>query len=106
VKFEYLIWGIFALAFANMAWRYFRSGSLVGALLDGKITREIGQASGKRGSFSSQTLKVFAMESFDGESFIGLSIVYKSTLGVSMRPIKLSKSQGQELVQLLQQALA
>ncbi|MFC5743774.1 hypothetical protein [Dyella tabacisoli] len=104
--FDYVFWAFFAFVLAHMAWRYFRSGSFTGAMLGGKIKREIGQASASSGSFSSQTLKVYTMESSDGESFIGMSLVSKAPLAASMQPIKLSKSQAQDLVQLLQQALA
>ena len=106
MKFDYIFWALFAFAIAHMAWRYFRNGSFTGAMLGGKIKREIGQASASRGSFSSQTLKVYSMKSSDGESFVGMSLVYKAPLAVSMQPIKLSKSQAQDLVRLLQQALA
>lgn len=106
MKFDYLFWAFFAFVVGNMAWRYFRSGSFTGAMLGGTIRREIGQASVKSGSFSSQTLKVFAMESAEGESFIGMSLVYKAPFAISMQPIKLTKAQAQDLVRLLQQALA
>jgi hypothetical protein len=68
VKFDYVFWAFFAFVVASMAWRYFRSGSFTGAMLGGTIKREIDQASVKSGSFSSQTLKVFAMESAEGRS--------------------------------------
>ena len=106
MNFNYVFWAIVAFVVANLAWRYFRSGSLTGAMLGGKIQREVGQTLISSGSFSSQTLKVYSMESSDGESFIGMSLIYKAPLAVSMQPIKLSKSQAQDLVRLLQQALA
>lgn len=106
MKFEYLFWAFFAFALANMAWRYFRSGSFTGAMLGGTIKREIGQVAIASGSVSSQNLKVHAMESSDGESFVGLALVSKAPLAASMVPIKLSRSQAQDLVRLLQQAIA
>jgi hypothetical protein len=104
--FDYFFWGLFAFVVANMAWRYFRSGSFTGAMLGGKIQREVGQTSISGSLFSSQMLKVYSMESSEGESFIGMSLVYKAPFAVSMQPIKLSKSQAQDLVRLLQAALA
>jgi hypothetical protein len=105
MQFEYIFFAIFALVVGNFAWRYFRSGSLTGAMLGGKITREVGQVSITSSTASSKSLKVHCMESSDGNSFVGLSLISKAPLAASMVPIKLSKSQAQELAQLLQQAI-
>ncbi|MFT3761340.1 MAG: hypothetical protein QM761_01775 [Pseudoxanthomonas sp.] len=44
MKFEYLFWVCFVGVLAHLAWRYFRSGrSLTGAMLGGRIKREIGE---------------------------------------------------------------
>lgn len=106
MTFEIIFFGIFGLVVASFAWRYFRNGSLTGALLGGKITREIGQASLSSGTVSSQNLKVNVLESSSGESFVGLSLVSKAPMAASMVPVKLSRPQAQELIQLLQQAVA
>ncbi len=105
MTFDYLFWAFFAIVVGNMVWRYFRSGSFTGAMLGGKIKRDIGQVAIATGSVSSRNLKVFAMESPDGESFVGLSLVSKAPLAASMVPIKLSRIQAQDLVRLLQQAM-
>ena len=106
MKSEYLFYAFLALVLGNLAWRYFRSGSFTGAMLGGKIKREIGQVAIASGVASSQNLKVHAMESSDGESFVGIALVSKAPLAASMVPIKLSRSQAQELARLLQQAVA
>ena len=104
LKSEYLFYAFFTFALGNLAWRYFRSGSFTGAMLGGKIKREVGQVAIAKGVASSQNLKVHAMESSEGESFVGIAIVSKAPLAASMIPIKLSKSQAQDLARLLQQA--
>jgi hypothetical protein len=58
-KFEYLFWLLFIGAIANFIWRYFRNGrSLTGAMLGGKINRELGQVEISKGTLSSK-LSVF-----------------------------------------------
>ena len=105
MNFDLIFFSIFALFVATFAWRFFSSGSLTGALLGGRIRRELGVISLKEGGFTSQNLKVMAMEAKSGEQFIALSIVSKAPLGASMVPFKLSKSQAQELVRILQQGI-
>jgi len=106
VKFEYLFFVVFACVAGNLAWRYLRSGSLTGAMLGGKIKREVGAIALESRHLSSHNLKVHAMESPNGESFVGLSLVSKAPLAVSMVPLKLTRANAQELVRLLQQAMA
>jgi hypothetical protein len=105
LKPEYLFYAFFAFAVGNLAWRYFRSGSFTGAMLGGKIKREIGHVAISSGVASSQNLKVHAMESSDSDPFVGIALVSKAPLAASMIPIKLSRSQAQELARLLQQAV-
>ncbi|MBX3691578.1 hypothetical protein [Dokdonella sp.] len=105
MKFEYLFWVFFVGVIAHLAWRYFRSGrSLTGAMLGGRISREIGEISLSQGSFTSQVLRVLDMESPEGERFIGLSVVSKAPLAASMVSYRLSRAQAQQLVSLLQRA--
>ncbi len=105
VNVEYLFLAVFAFAVVNLAWRYFRSGSFTGAMLGGKIKRDVGQVSIASGGATSKSLKINVMESNEGDSFVGLVYASKAPLGASMVPIKLSKSQAQQLVTLLQQAM-
>ena len=106
MSFDVVFFAIFAVVVGSFAWRYFRSGSLTGALLGGRVTREVGVVSLSDRSMSSQNLKVNVLEASGGESFIALSLVSKAPLAASMVPIKLSRPQAQELVQLLQQAIS
>ena len=90
--------------FAFFIYRFARSGSLAGALLGGKITQEVGEIRLSDGLVSSQTLKVHAMQSDSGESFVGVALVSKAALGASMMPFRLSRSQAKALIQLLERA--
>jgi hypothetical protein len=105
MKFEYVFFGFFALIVGNFAWRFFRSGSLTGAILGGRVTREVGEIPLASGALSSTVLKVQAMESSEGEPVVALVVVSKAPLGASMMPIKLTKTRTRELMSLLQQAL-
>jgi len=101
---EYGFLVVFGGICAFFLYRFVRSGSLTGALLGGKITREIGEIRLSDGLASSQTLKVHAMESGSGESFVGVAIVSKAALGASIVPFRLSNSQARALIQLLERA--
>jgi len=87
-----------------LPWRFFRSGSLTGALLGGSIEREFGEISLDGGALHSQKLKVYAMKSPSGERFVGVSLVAKAPLGASMTPFKLTSAQARELAGLLTRA--
>jgi len=97
---------VFLLVVGSFVWRFIAAGSLTGALLGGKVSREIGVIALGGSTFSSQNLKVMTMQSKGGEQFIALSVVSKAPLGASMVPLKLTKSQAQELIRLLQQGTA
>jgi hypothetical protein len=87
------------------AWRYFRSGSLVGALLGGRLTETIGEISLSSQALSSRVLRVSLMAARPGESpELALSITSKAALGASVVPFKLSHAQALELISLLQRA--
>ena len=105
MRFEYLFWAVFLAVLAHMAWKFFRNGrTLTGALLGGRINREVGEVPLAKGSLSSQVLRVLEMESPNGERFIGLSAVSKAPLAASMIPYRLSHGQAQDLIALLQRA--
>jgi hypothetical protein len=97
-----LVGGIFAF----IAYRFIRSGSIAGALLGGKIKREVGEILLEDGLFLSQTLKVHTMKSKSGETFVGVSLVSKAVLGAGIMPFKLSRSQARALIQLLDRAVS
>src|ERR1700730_12544803 len=73
--------------FASFAWRYFRSGSLVGALLGGRLTEPIGEISLSSQWFSSRVLRVSLMAALPGESpELAFAITSKAALGASVVP--------------------
>ena len=89
------------------AWRYFRRGSIVGALLGGRIVETIGEIKLASSSFGSQTLQVHRLDPGGGSaSFVALADTSKAALGASVVPIKLSGPQANELAALLQRASA
>jgi hypothetical protein len=95
------------LIFAYFAWRYFKNGSLVGALLGGRLTDTIGEIDLASSSFTSRVLRVSLMAAPDGRpNDVALSITSKAALGASVVPFKLSRAQALELVALLQRATA
>ena len=71
MKFAFLFFVVFFLIAGRFAWRYIRSGSLIGALLGGRIKRELGAVEIESGKLTSQNLKVFAMENLDEASLSG-----------------------------------
>ena len=104
MQVEYIFFAVFALVVAHLLWRFFRSGSLTGAMLGGRIAKEVGEISLAKGAVSSQLLRVLEMESHSGERFVGVAVVSKAPMAASMMPFKLSRAQAQELVVLLQRA--
>lgn len=105
MKLDYLFWLFFVGVLGHLAYRYFRNGgNLTGALLGGRIIREVGEIVLSESSFSSQRLRVFDMESPEGERFIGLSLVSKAPLAASMAPYRLSRGQARQMISLLQRA--
>jgi hypothetical protein len=90
---------------AFFGWRYFRSGSLVGALLGGKLVETIGEISLSSQAMSSRVLRVSLMAALPGQSpELALAITSKAAFGASVVPFKLSHSQALELISLLQRA--
>lgn len=96
---------IFLAVLGLFAWRYFRSGSLVGALLGGKVTETIGEISLSSPALTSRVLRVSLMAASPGESpELALSITSKAAFGASVVPFKLTRAQALELISLLQRA--
>ena len=90
---------------AFFGWRYFRSGSLVGALLGGKLVETIGEISLSSQAMSSRVLRVSLMAALPGQSpELAPAITSKAAFGASVVPFKLSHSQALELISLLQRA--
>jgi len=91
--------------FAFFAWRYFRYGSLVGALLGGRLAETIGEIPLSSRAMSSRVLRISLMQARPGESpALALAITSKAALGASVVPFKLTHSQALELIALLRRA--
>jgi hypothetical protein len=104
VSFDYVVVaGVAAIALL-FVWRFFRSGSLTGALLGGSIERELGELSLGGGALHSQKVKVYAMTSRSGERFVGISLVAKGPMAASVTPFRLFYAQTRELAALLARA--
>jgi hypothetical protein len=104
MKSDYIFFLFVAVFVGTFVWKYFRSGSLTGALLGGKISKSIGEIQLSSGNMSSRVMRVYSMKSSDGEKFVGLSIVSKAAFGASMAPFRLTNAQAGELALMLQQA--
>lgn len=96
---------VFVLIFGNALWSYWRSGSLIGSVLSGRIRRELGQIEVPGRMFTSQTLKVLTMETYDGEPFIGLALQFRGPGARRLDALKLSAGEVQNLIRLLQEAV-
>ncbi|WP_440222468.1 hypothetical protein ACQQ2N_15445 [Dokdonella sp. MW10] len=86
-------------------WRLTRSkGSMTGAMLGGSVRRKIGEIPLEKRTLYSEVVQVLDMKSYDGQRFVALNLVSKAPVAMRMTPIRLSRSQAQELVALLRQA--
>lgn len=86
-------------------WRYFRAGSLVGALLGGRIRETVGEIVLASSSAGSSVLRVQLLDTRDGaEPVVVLSVTQKGLLRASMIPIRLTRAQAREVGALLQRA--
>ena len=95
------------LILALFAWRYFKNGGLVGALLGGRVAETIGEISLSTYGMTSRVLRVSLMASPEvGPKDIALAITSKAPLAASVVPVKLSHAQALELLALLQRATA
>ena len=80
-------------------------GSWTGAFLGASITRTMGAVSFQSSWTWRQTLEVHVMKkSSADEPFVGLTLISKAPLAISMAPYKLTRSQALELAHLLQEA--
>ena len=67
MRVEYVFFAFLAFVAGQIAWRYVRSGSFTGAMLGGRITRDLGEIPIASGVASSTVLRVHLMRSSDGE---------------------------------------
>ncbi len=93
------------LVLGSFGWRYLRSGSLVGALLGGRVRERIGETTLRSGKAGSSVVRVQLLDvAREPEPRIALSIVNRSPFGASMVPVRLTRAQAQELSELLLRA--
>lgn len=93
------------LILAFFSWRYFKNGSLVGALLGGRVTETIGEISLSSSGLTSRVLRVSLMAAPEGQpKDLALAITSKAAFGASVVPFKLSHAQALELMTILQRA--
>jgi hypothetical protein len=105
MKPQYIFPIIALFVFAAVGWGYIRHGSLVGALLGGRVTETLGEIALSTTGVSSRVLRVGTLEVAGGlPRDVALSIVSKAPFGASVIPLKLSRTQARELVALLQRA--
>ena len=89
------------------AWRYVRNGSLVGALLGGRLADTIGELPISSSGLTSRVLRISLLDTPGGGPHdIALAITSKAPFGASVVPVKLSHAQALELIALLQVAAA
>ena len=87
------------------AWRYFKGGSLVAALLGGRVTETVGEVALSSTNFTSRVLKVQLLDPGDGAAMdVALSITSRAPLAAGVVPGRLTRAQAVELARLLQRA--
>jgi hypothetical protein len=102
---SYFVEAFLVVMIAAFGFRYFRYGSLTGALLGGRVERTVGEIalSAKVGS---RVLKVDILRKHQqSEACVALSLVSKATFGASMVPIELTNAQAKTLAELLAKAV-
>jgi len=98
--------GIAVLALLGFfLFRYLRAGSLVGALLGGRIRETVGETTLASSATSSAVLPVQTLDAFSGrEPIIAPTITRKAPLAVSVTPFRLTRAQALEVAELLARA--
>jgi hypothetical protein len=92
-------------ALAFFGWRYFNSGSVVGALLGGRLRETVGEIPLPARGACSRVIQVSTFEPNDGGPLeVALAIASKTPLSASVVPFKLSRDEARQLALLLQKA--
>jgi hypothetical protein len=92
-------------ALAFFGWRYLKSGSLVGALLGGRLKDTVGEISLPSRGAGSRVIRVSTFEPNDGGPLeVALAITSRTALSASVLPFKLSREEARQLAVLLQKA--
>ena len=100
---------LFTIVFVAIAgfflYRYLKAGSLIGAMLGGRVRETVGEAILASSRGSSTVLRVQLLEGSAGaEPFVALSITRRAPLGASVTPLRLSLAQAREVGELLGRA--
>jgi hypothetical protein len=91
--------------FAFFGYRYFKNGSLVGALLGGRVGETLGEVALASGSFTSRVLKVQLLDDDNStDPSVILVLTSKAPLAASVAPIKMSRNDARTLAELLMRA--
>jgi hypothetical protein len=84
---------------------YFRNGSLVGALLGGRITATLGRVDVGSSWIGPQSVCVHRVDpGCETASFVAVEVMSKSILGDTLVPVKLSPAEARRLAALLNDA--
>jgi hypothetical protein len=103
--FDYVVPAIFVVVAGSFAWRYFRHGSLTGALMGGRIEQSIGEIVIPKRMSVSQTVRVDVLRKDPAHSSsIVVSLTSKAVLGASLVPFELTSDQARTLADLLLRA--
>lgn len=84
---------------------YFRNGSLVGALLGGRIVETFGRVTVGSSWIGPQSVRVHRVDAIDdGGAFVAVELTSKSILGETLVPVRLSAAEARRLAALLNSA--
>ena len=105
VKFEYIFFGLFFSFIAYFGYSMIRHGGLRGALFGAKVLHTVGEVSSAKRGLMSQKLKVHILDTqTSAEGAVGIELTSSGPGSWSTTPIRLSNSEAQKLIQLLEQA--
>ncbi len=94
------LFGLFLLIFGSYVIFQVVTKGFKGALFGGRISKSYGEVKLAKKGMMSTGLGVHGITTDDG-SRIGIEIVHKSPFGFQMTPVTLTKTEAQELAQLL-----
>ena len=90
---------------AVFGYRYLKNGSLIGAILGGRVRETLGEITLSSGSFTSRVLKVQLLDEDDATApSVVLVLTSKAPLAASVAPIKMSRTDARTLADLLTRA--
>ena len=106
IEVGYVIWGLAAIALANLVYRAFRNRGLRGALFGSPIARTAGELDLGRQGRVGRTLRVHLLApSEPGAPEIGIEVVARTFGSVGMMVLPLTRPQALAMHGLLSQAL-